>query len=64
MYMHKYSVEAKIEPFLPLQFLHAQGDNELTTVTQKALLQRQELQYRPIASVNLNFKRNLIKDRS
>lgn len=36
-------MEHKIEPFISLQVLHAQGDNELTTVTQKALLQTQQV---------------------
>lgn len=38
----KFRMEPKIEP-LPRQVLHAQGDNELTTVTQKALPERQKL---------------------
>lgn len=39
----KYRLEPKIEPIIALQVLHAQGDAELTTVTQKALLERQQV---------------------
>ncbi len=41
--MEKYRMECKIEPFIPLQVLHAQGDNELTMVTQKAVPQTQQV---------------------
>lgn len=54
-------VEPKIEPLIPLQVLHAQADNELTAVTQNDPVERQEPSDQPTASVNLNFKRNLIK---
>ncbi len=41
--MENTGTEPKIEPFIPPQVLHAQGDNELTMVTQKAPLERREL---------------------